>query len=91
MSDWLPRACADSVAARPVFEEFQAFLENYGDLSTLPTRFFCGKPDVGEECQVFIESGKMLIVKLLAVGAVSEKGTRGELRNGRERRRGRSD
>ncbi|CEH18494.1 pyruvate carboxylase [Ceraceosorus bombacis] len=59
-----------------VFEEYQDFLENYGDLSTVPTRFFCGKPDVNEEIQVFIESGKMLIVKLLAVGAVSDKGTR---------------
>lgn len=35
-----------------VFEEFQKFLEKYGDLSVLPTRFFLGRPDVGEEMHI---------------------------------------
>jgi len=40
------------------------------------TRLFLAKPEVGEEVQVEIERGKILILKLLAVGPVSEKGQR---------------
>lgn len=32
-----------------VFEEFKEFTLKYGDLSTLPTRYFLSKPPVGEE------------------------------------------
>jgi len=35
-----------------VFEEYQAFLEKYGDLSVLPTRYFLGKPAVREEMHI---------------------------------------
>ena len=35
-----------------VFEEYQNFLEKYGDLSVVPTRYFLGKPDVGEEMAI---------------------------------------
>ena len=48
-------------------------MEKYGDLSILPTRYFLSKPEVGEEFYVELEKGKVLIVKLLAVGPVSEK------------------
>lgn len=53
-----------------VFEEYKAFLEQYGDLSTLPTRYFLRKPSIGEELQVTIAEGKTLIIKLLATGPV---------------------
>jgi len=53
-----------------VFEEYREFLERYGDLSTLATRFFLRKPSVGEEIQVSIGEGKTLIIKLLATGPV---------------------
>ncbi|KAG8964547.1 pyruvate carboxylase [Tulasnella sp. 419] len=60
-----------------VFEEYQGFLVKYGDLSVLPTRYFLGRPDVGEEMHISIERGKMLIIRLMAVGSVTEgKGTR---------------
>ncbi len=60
-----------------VFEEFQAFLDQYGDLSNLPTRYFLGKPAIGEEVHAYIDRGKLLIVKLLAVGAINKQtGTR---------------
>jgi len=59
-----------------VYEDYRAFVEQYGDLSILPTRLFLAKPEVGEEVQVEIERGKVLILKLLAVGPVGEKGTR---------------
>lgn len=82
-----------------VFEEYQGFLNKYGDLryasltcerwpvlwlirdgglsSILPTRYFLGRPDVGEEMHISIEKGKMLIIRLMAVGALIEgTGTR---------------
>lgn len=60
-----------------VFEEFQNFLEQYGDLSNLPTRFFLGKLNSGEEMHAYIDRGKLLIIKLLAVGQLNGgKGTR---------------
>jgi pyruvate carboxylase len=60
-----------------VFEEFQSFLEKYGDLSVVPTRHFLGKPQIGEEMAISIEKGKTLTIKLLAIGPLNmEKGTR---------------
>ncbi|KAL1712306.1 carbamoyl-phosphate synthase L chain, ATP binding domain-containing protein [Schizophyllum commune] len=55
-----------------VFEEYQQFLEKYGDLSVIPTRYFLSRPDVGEEMHISIEKGKTLIVRLMAVGPVVE-------------------
>ncbi|PVG03133.1 putative pyruvate carboxylase [Serendipita vermifera] len=60
-----------------VFEEYQGFVEKYGDLSIIPTRYFLGRPDIGEEMHISIEKGKMLIIRLMAIGSVTEgKGTR---------------
>lgn len=60
-----------------VFEEYRDFLEKYGDLSTLATRYFLRKPAVGEELNVNIGEGKNLIIRLLATGPVdSETGMR---------------
>jgi pyruvate carboxylase len=54
-----------------VFEEFKEWTTKYGDLSVLPTRFFLGKPKVGEEIHIAIEKGKTLIVKLVAISPVN--------------------
>lgn len=60
-----------------VFEEYQGFVEKFGDLSVIPTRYFLGRPDIGEEMHISIEKGKMLIIRLMAIGSVTEgKGTR---------------
>jgi len=56
-----------------VFEDYRKFVAKYGDLSVLPTRFFLSKPDQGEEFHVELEKGKVLILKLLAVGPLSEQ------------------
>lgn len=56
-----------------VFDEYRKWIDKYGDLSILPTRFFISRPDIGEEFHVEIESGKVLILKLLAVGPLSEQ------------------
>ncbi|KAG8693483.1 pyruvate carboxylase [Ceratobasidium sp. 395] len=55
-----------------VFEEYQAIVEKYGDLSVLPTRYFLAKPDIGEEMHIHLEKGKTLIVRLMAIGTVDE-------------------
>lgn len=56
-----------------VFEDYRKFIMKYGDLSILPTRFFLARPEVGEEFNVEIEKGKVLILKLLATGPLSEQ------------------
>src|SRR6202021_404288 len=43
-----------------------------GDVSGLPTRYFLAKPEVGEEFHVELEKGKVLILKLLAIGPLSD-------------------
>lgn len=56
-----------------VFEDYKKFIAKFGDLSVLPTRFFLSKPEIGEEFHVELEKGKVLILKLLAIGPLSEQ------------------
>jgi pyruvate carboxylase len=55
-----------------VFEDYKKFCAQYGDLSVLPTKYFLSRPEIGEEFHVELEKGKVLILKLLAVGPLSE-------------------
>lgn len=56
-----------------VFADYKEFTRKYGDLSVLPTRYFLASPVINEEFHVEIEKGKTLILKLLAVGPLSEQ------------------
>jgi pyruvate carboxylase len=56
-----------------VFDDYKKFISKYGDLSVLPTRYFLSRPEQGEEFHVELEKGKVLILKLLAVGPLSEQ------------------
>ena len=56
-----------------VFEDYKKWTQKFGDLSVLPTKFFLAKPEIGEEFHVELEKGKVLILKLLAVGPLSEQ------------------
>ncbi|KAJ5778238.1 Pyruvate carboxylase [Penicillium odoratum] len=56
-----------------VYEDYRKFVSKYGDLSVLPTRFFLARPEIGEEFHVELEQGKVLILKLLAIGPLSEQ------------------
>ncbi|OQE39010.1 hypothetical protein PENCOP_c007G03268 [Penicillium coprophilum] len=56
-----------------VFEEYRKFVTKFGDLSVLPTRYFLARPEIGEEFHVELEKGKVLILKLLAIGPLSEQ------------------
>jgi pyruvate carboxylase len=55
-----------------VFEDYKKFVMKYGDLAVLPTKYFLSRPEIGEEFHVELEKGKVLILKLLAVGPLSE-------------------
>lgn len=55
-----------------VFEDYKKFVLKFGDLSVLPTKYFLCKPEIGEEFHVELEKGKVLILKLLAIGPLSE-------------------
>lgn len=55
-----------------VFEEYRAWIDKYGDLSVLPTRFFLSKPPVGEEMAIMIDQGKTLLIKLIATSSVNQ-------------------
>ncbi|KAI5866574.1 pyruvate carboxylase [Durotheca rogersii] len=55
-----------------VFEDYKKFVQKFGDLSVLPTKYFLSAPQIGEEFHVELEKGKVLILKLLAVGPLSE-------------------
>ncbi|KAG0156398.1 hypothetical protein PDIDSM_16200 [Penicillium digitatum] len=56
-----------------VFEDYRKFVAKFGDLSVLPTRYFLARPEIGEEFHVELEKGKVLILKLLAIGPLSEQ------------------
>ncbi|KAJ9645127.1 pyruvate carboxylase [Coniosporium tulheliwenetii] len=56
-----------------VFEDYKKWTQKYGDLSVLPTRYFLARPEIGEEFHVELEKGKVLILKLLAIGPLSEQ------------------
>ncbi|KAI5294077.1 pyruvate carboxylase, partial [Ascosphaera acerosa] len=56
-----------------VFEDYRKFVQKYGDLSVLPTKYFLTRPDINEEFSVELEEGKVLILKLLAIGPLSEQ------------------
>jgi pyruvate carboxylase len=55
-----------------VYEEFRKTMDKYGDLSTLPTKFFLTPLQVGQEFSFEFEKGKTLIVKLVAIGPLHE-------------------
>ena len=55
-----------------VFEDYRKFVAKYGDLSVVPTKYFLARPEVGEEFHVELEKGKVLILKLLAIGPLSD-------------------
>jgi pyruvate carboxylase len=65
-----------SVMYPKVFEDFQEFRSNYGDVSVLPTTSYFHGLEPGEEIAIKIEEGKTLFIKLLHIGDPDEKGER---------------
>jgi pyruvate carboxylase len=59
-----------------VFADFDAFRAKYDDLSGLPTAAFFYGLQIGEEIEVEIDPGKILIIKLISIGEPDEDGCR---------------
>jgi len=59
-----------------VFAEFTAFRTKYDDLSGLPTPAFFYGLQLGEEIEIEIDPGKILIIKLISIGEADEQGNR---------------
>ncbi|MFT3990675.1 MAG: pyruvate carboxylase [Luteolibacter sp.] len=59
-----------------VFEDFTKFRAQYDDLSGLPTPAFFYGLQIGEEIEVEIDPGKILIIKLISIGEADGEGRR---------------
>ena len=59
-----------------VYEEYLRHLQEYNDISKLESDVYFYGLGVGEECDVNIEEGKMLTIKLRNIGKVKENGYR---------------
>ncbi len=59
-----------------VFADFTAFRKKYDNLSSLPTPAFFYGLQIGEEIEVEIDTGKILIIKLISIGEADSAGRR---------------
>jgi pyruvate carboxylase len=59
-----------------VFADFTSFRKKYDDLSALPTPAFFYGLQIGEEIEVEIDPGKILIIKLISIGEADTGGRR---------------
>jgi pyruvate carboxylase len=59
-----------------VFADFMAFRARYDDLSGLPTPAFFYGLHIGEEIEIEIDTGKILIIKLISIGEADSAGRR---------------
>jgi pyruvate carboxylase len=59
-----------------VFADFTAFRTKYDDLSGLPTSAFFYGLQIGEEIEIEIDTGKILIIKLISIGEADSAGRR---------------
>lgn len=59
-----------------VFEDGLKFWREYGDVSTVPTKYFLYGMKQGEETTIEIAPGKTLLVRLLSISPADENGMR---------------
>jgi pyruvate carboxylase len=59
-----------------VFEDGLKFWREYGDVSVVPTPLFLYGMKMGEDTTIEIAKGKTLLIRLLSIGPVDEKGKR---------------
>ncbi|UKJ07311.1 pyruvate carboxylase [Solitalea lacus] len=59
-----------------VFEDGVKFWKEYGDVSTIPTKYFLYGMKLGEETTIEIAPGKTLLVRLLSISPADENGMR---------------
>lgn len=71
-----PEAISSYCLYPKVYEDWVKFTEDFGDVSVLDTPTFFFGLKTGEETRVMIETGKMLIIKLIHIGEANESGMR---------------
>ncbi|GAB4395980.1 MAG: pyruvate carboxylase [Microscillaceae bacterium] len=59
-----------------VFEEYHQFIQDFGDVSFIPTTAFFYGLRTGEEILIRLDEGKILIIKLLFISEPNENGQR---------------
>lgn len=59
-----------------VFEEYIKFYRQYGDVSVVPTPLFLYGMKVGQDTTIEIAKGKTLLIRLLSIGPVDDRGNR---------------
>ncbi len=59
-----------------VFEDYWTFRRQFGDVSVVPTPIFFYGMKPGEDTTIEIARGKTLLIRLLSLGPVDEKGNR---------------
>lgn len=59
-----------------VYEDYLAYLKDYGDLSRMGSDIFFHGLAEGETCEVEIAEGKIIVVKLVEIGKVDSEGNR---------------
>ncbi|EDO48483.1 predicted protein [Nematostella vectensis] len=59
-----------------VFHDYMVFKKEFGPVEGLPTRLYFSGPEIGEEFQVQLQPGRMLNLKVLAIGDLLPNGTR---------------
>jgi pyruvate carboxylase len=59
-----------------VFEEYWSFRNQFGDVSVVPTPVFFYGLQQGEDTTIEIAKGKTLLIRLLSIGPVDDKGHR---------------
>ncbi|SCJ23086.1 2-oxoglutarate carboxylase small subunit [uncultured Clostridium sp.] len=59
-----------------VYEDYLKHLQLYNDISKLESHVYFYGLSTGEECEIEIEEGKVLTIKLIEIGDVKEDGTR---------------
>ncbi|WP_270943000.1 pyruvate carboxylase [Romboutsia lituseburensis] len=59
-----------------VYEDYLKHLQAYNDISKLESHVYFYGLNKGEECEVEIEEGKVLTIKLIDIGEVKENGNR---------------
>ncbi len=59
-----------------VFEGYIKFCRQYGDVSVVPTKYFFYGMKEGQDTTIEIARGKTLLIRLLSIGQIDEKGNR---------------
>ncbi len=59
-----------------VYEGYLKFYREFGDVSAVPTKYFLYGMQEGQDTTIEIAKGKTLLIRLLSIGRVDEKGNR---------------